>query len=124
MRPFVDRKAMIAAAEMEVRAEARRHPDDTWGMKEGDTHEYATAVADARKSLRGELLAERLKQVQGAVNTRDHYVAHGWPVPLPARNILAWASEPEKITALYEFDEESETENLDNALTALRAAVA
>jgi hypothetical protein len=80
MRPFVDRKAMIAAAEMEVRAEARRHPDDTWRMKEGDTHEYAAAVADARKSLRGELLSERLRQIQGAVNTRDHYEAQGWPV--------------------------------------------
>lgn len=123
MRQFVDHKAMFDAAEMEVREEARRHPDDPWRMREGDTHEFASAVADARKRLRNELLAERYKQVRQAVTVRDDYEARGWSVPLWARNVCSWAAEPEKITALYHFDEDDESDGLEEAIKALKAAI-
>ena len=120
MRQFVDHKAMISAAEMEVREEARRHPDDPWRMKAGDTHEFAAAVADARERLRGELLAERLDQVRKAATVRDRWEAEGRPAPLWARNTLKWAAEPEKISALYFTDDD---EGVDEALTALAAVL-
>ncbi len=123
MRQFVDRKAMIAAAEMEVRAEARRHPDDAWQMQAGDTHAFAQAVAEARKRLRDECLSERFDQARKAVTVRDDYEARGWPVPLWARNTCAWATEPTKILELYGFDEEDETNNLDEAIAALSAVL-
>ncbi len=122
MRQFINHQAMAKAAEMEVRAEASRHPDAPWQMQSGDTHEFASAVADARKRLRNELLAVRIEQVSKAAHTRDYYQASGWDVPMWARNTLAWASEPSKITALYEFDDDKNVD-LDSALTALNAAL-
>ncbi len=123
MTKFVDHQAMIDAAEREVREEARRHPDDLWKMKAGDTHEFAAAVADARKRLRDECLLARYEQVRKAVTVRDDYEARGWSVPMWARNTCAWATEPTKITDLYEFDDDGDAE-LDNALAALSRAVA
>lgn len=133
MTEFVDHNAMIAAAEREVRDEARRHPDDPWTLDgarryhslHGDqaTPEFATAVADARKRLRNELLAERYRRVEQAVNSRDWFESRGWAVPLWARNTLAWAAEPSKITALYEFDDDDNVD-LDEALAVLSRAVA
>jgi len=123
MRDFVNREAMVAAAEMEVREEAHRHPDDPWRMRPGDTHEFAAAVADARKRLRNECLAERMEQVRKAATVRDDYEARGWPVPQWVRNTLDWAAHPEKITTLYEFDDDGDVE-LDNAIAALSRAIA
>jgi hypothetical protein len=122
MSKFVNHEAMIAAAEREVREEARRHPDDPWRMKAGDTHEFAAAVADARKRLRNECLLVRHQQVVKAANVRDRYRAEGWPVPMWARNTLSWAAHPEKITSLYQFDDDGDVD-LDNALSSLKAAV-
>ncbi|MCP3412735.1 hypothetical protein NLM16_01320 [Bradyrhizobium brasilense] len=114
---------MIEAAEMEVRAEARRHPDDPWRMKAGDTHEFAAAIADARKRLRNELLAARYRQVEQAVTVRDDYEARGWPVPQWARNTCAWAAEPNKITELYQFDEGDDAKDVADAIAALKAVL-
>jgi hypothetical protein len=122
MRQFIDHEAMIKASEIAVREEAKRHPDSPWRMQPGDTHEFAEAVADARKRLRNELLAERIEQVVKAANTRDRYEAEGHPVPLWARNTLAWASEPQRITELYQFDEEDDGD-VEGAIAALSAAL-
>lgn len=119
MQKYVNREAMIAAAEREVREEARRHPDDPWRMNAGDTHEFAEAVAEARKRLRNECLAERFEQVRKAANVRDDYQARGWPLPLWVRNTLDWAAAPQKITALYQFDDD----NVDEAIAALSRAI-
>lgn len=123
MRAFVNREAMIAAAEMEVREEARRHPDDPWRMQPGDASEFATAVAEARKRLRNECLAERLDQVRKAATVRDDYEARGWSLPLWVLNTLEWAADPKKISALYELDDDGDVD-LDNAIAALSRAVA
>lgn len=134
---FIDREAMVAAAEREVREEAKRHPDDPWTPDRSKrwaerieapyavdvaTPEYAAAVADARKRLRGECLAARIEKVMKAANVRDRYNAEGNPVPLWARNVLDWAAEPEKITKLY-FPENDEAESPDDAIAAIEAAL-
>jgi hypothetical protein len=122
MGEFVNREAMIAAAEREVREEARRHPDDPWKMKASDTHEFAAAVADARKRLRNECLAERANQVCKAANVRDRYQAEGWPLPLWVRNTIDWAAAPQKISTLYQFNDDGDVD-LDSAVAALAAAL-
>jgi hypothetical protein len=120
MRQFVNHEAMIAAAEMEVREEARRHPDSA---RRPYDPEFAVAVADARKRLRGELLAMRIEQVAKAANARDLWEAGGSDCPSWARNTLAWAATPAKITALYEFDEEDDANDVDEAIAAIRSAL-
>jgi hypothetical protein len=119
---FVDHKALIDAAEREVREEAKRHPDDAWRMSPGDTHEFVAAVAEARKRLRNECLLDRLNQVRKAAKVRDDYEARGWPLPLWVRNTLDWAAEPRKLSALYELDDDGDVD-LDNAVAALTAAL-
>jgi hypothetical protein len=122
MQKFVNREAMIAAAEREVREEARRHPDDPWQMKAGDTHEFTEAVAEARKRLRNECLAERFEQVRKAATVRDDYQARGWSLPLWVRNTLDWAAAPQKISTLYQSNDDGDVD-LDSAVAALAAAL-
>jgi hypothetical protein len=62
----------------------------------------------------------RAEEVAKAANTRDRYEAEGWPVPMWARNVCSWAATPEKITAIYEFDDtDTETESAIAALSAV-----
>jgi hypothetical protein len=133
MREFISREAMIAAAEMEVREEARRHPDDPWtpdrdkrwaarhgGHADVASPEYTAEIKAARKRLRNELLLSRFEQVEKAVNVRDRYLAEGTTVPSWALNVCAWAAEPEKISALYGL-EDDETENLEDVARYIRS---
>jgi len=122
MQKYVNREAMIAAAEREVREEARRHPDDPWRMKAGDTHEFAAAVADARKRLRNECLAERFEQVRKAATVRDDYQARGWSLPLWVRSTLDWAAAPQKISTLYQFNDDND-DDTESAIAALSAVL-
>ncbi len=122
MTKFIDHEAMVKCAEAAVREEARRYPHAPWAMQPGDTHEFVDAVAAARKRLRNELVAGIIDRVAKAANARDIDLAMGQEVRTWARNTLAWAAEPEKITALYEFDDDKNVD-LDEAIAALSRAI-
>jgi hypothetical protein len=133
---FVNRRAMIEAAEREVREEARRHPDDPWTPDrdrrwaekinarpvEVSSPEFSAAVVDARKRLRNELLLERFEQVRKAADYRDRCEARGERVPNRINYVLAWANEPRKWLDLYGFDEGDDAESVE-AIAAIRAVL-
>jgi hypothetical protein len=88
---------------------------DHWRPSDEDIPEFIAAVDEARVRLAGEVMSIRLRKIEQTANTRDLYKANGWPVPQWARNTLSFLDE-------YRSSE-TETENLDDALSALKAAV-
>jgi hypothetical protein len=114
MRLFHDEVALRETAERSALEEAHRLPDSCWRASDDEGPDLISAVADARERLAGERRAIVLRKIEQAANCRDRFQASGWPVPQWAR---AW------LKPIESLKENDETENLEDALSALSAAL-
>jgi hypothetical protein len=97
---------------------AINHGRDKFAERNGEIESQPSPINAARKSLtelaeRGNPLANHIVQIEKAMREKKRAEANGKEVP-------AWARE--KLQFLDEY-QESETENLDDALAALSAAL-